>query len=104
MYPALMAEKLIHRFRYWADGTIQIGMHQGRDLYRQVASFPLLQRQQAYQLGLDLAQQGQAVVLTHAYHSYVVWVALRSTVSTQPPQAALLPLGQRFCSTLPALN
>ena len=81
MYPSVASEQLIHRFKYWADGMIQTGMSQGHHLYRQVASFSMLQRQQAYSLGVDLAQHGQTVMLTHAKDSYTVWVALIDSAS-----------------------
>ncbi|MBD2035835.1 hypothetical protein H6F86_30740 [Phormidium sp. FACHB-592] len=76
MYPSVASEQLIHRFKFWADGMIQTGMSHGHHLYRQIASFSMLQRQQAYSLGIDLVQQGQTVMLTHAEDSYTVWVAL----------------------------
>ena len=97
MYPAVAAERLIHRFQYWTDGRLQTGMRQGYDLYRQVATFPTIQRQQAYHLGTDLAQQGQAVVLTHAEDGYIVWVALRSTLPAQAERTALPP-GKEQCA------
>ena len=81
MYPSVASEQLIHRFKFWADGVIQTGMSQGDNLYRQVASFPILQRQQAYSLGIDLTQHGQTVMLTHAEDSYTVWVALIDSAS-----------------------
>jgi len=81
MYPTVASEQLIHRFKYWADGLIQTGMSQGHNLYRQVASFSMLQRQQAYSLGIDLAQHGQTVMLTHTEDSYTVWVALIDSAS-----------------------
>lgn len=81
MYPSVASEQLIHRFKYWADGMIQTGMSQGHNLYRQVASFSLLQRRQAYSLGIDLAQHGQTVMLTHADDRYTVWVALIDSAS-----------------------
>ncbi len=81
MYPSVASEQLIHRFKYWADVMIQTGMSQGHNLYRQVASFSMLQRQQAYSLGIDLAQHGRTVMLTHAENSYTVWVALIDSAS-----------------------
>ena len=91
MYPSVITERLIHRFQYWTDGKLQAGMRQGHDLYRQVASFPNVQRRQAYDLGTGLAQQGQVVVLTRAEDGYVLWVALRATMPAQAEPFVLPP-------------
>jgi len=88
MFPPVIADRLIFRFKFWADDTVYKGMRHRFELYRHVASFSKTNRQQAYSLGTDLCQHNKPAVITSSESGYDVWVSLRSPLD--PVQEVLV--------------
>lgn len=78
MLPLLLSHELVHAFKFWHNGELHEGMSSGKDLYRLQAKFYPQERQRAFQVATELAQQGLQVCVTCLRTEYKIWVSLRS--------------------------
>lgn len=94
MLPPIIPEQIIHRFKFINTSLeVKEGMWHSSELYSNLTSFPVEQRQKAYALALGLSQHDCDVLITHSKETYEVWVSLRSPISPSipVPQDHLLP-------------
>jgi len=89
MFPPVISDRLIYRFKFWANDAMQDGMRHHHELYRHVAIFSRENRQQAYSLGTDLCQHDAEAVITSSEKGYDVWVSLRSPLQPLPTPLAI---------------
>jgi hypothetical protein len=64
-------------FKFWLQNQICPGINCQGEIFLQVYVFPAKQRDQAYELGAQLAEKTAAVVIVCAKNRYVLGVDLR---------------------------
>lgn len=77
MEPLVINEKLVSLFKFWRDGQIHDGMGCRNEIFSCLRSADLRKRQQIYDLGWALAQEGVQVVITVSDAKYTLWSSLR---------------------------
>ncbi|MBD2090764.1 hypothetical protein H6F67_12960 [Microcoleus sp. FACHB-1515] len=80
MLTPLISSQFVTPFKFWHEGRIQTGMQFRNELFQSVAEFALIQRQKAFELAWQLAQQhdDEAIVMTASATHYCVWMKIRS--------------------------
>ena len=84
MFPSVLPEPFIHRFKFWSEGAVQEGMYTKNELYRLIATFPVESREKAYRLAVDLSQHGQSIIISCSEQHYTVWSSLRTEHRNSP--------------------
>ncbi len=81
MFPNVIPESVISRFKYW-DDTVKEGMFFQNRLYTPIRRFNSKERLAAYDMGCQISGQGVkvciSVVESGARSGYVLWQELRS--------------------------
>ena len=88
MFPLMLSHELVHPFKFWYENELHEGMCSGKELYRLVEKFGGHERQKAFGLAVQLAEQGSQVCVTCMRAEYCVWVSLRSKMP-QPQKVEL---------------
>lgn len=88
MLPLVLSHELVHPFKFWYENELHEGMCSGKELYRLVEKFGSNERQKAFGLAVQLAEQGGQVCVTCMRAEYCVWVSLRSKMA-QPQKVEL---------------
>jgi hypothetical protein len=81
MLPLVLSHELVHPFKFWHNNELHEGMCSGKELYRLVEKFGTSDRQKAFGLAVQLAEQGSQICVTCLRAEYCVWVSLRSKMT-----------------------
>ncbi|MBD2256096.1 hypothetical protein [Pseudanabaena sp. FACHB-2040] len=95
MEPLVINEKLVSLFKFWFDGQIYDGMGCRNEIFSCLRVADHRKRQQIYDLGWALAEEGVQVVITVSDSKYTLWSNLRyleqSTKLLEQPTAPTHP-------------
>jgi hypothetical protein len=78
MLPLVLSHELAHPFKFWYENELHEGMCSGKELYRLVEKFAGHERQKAFGIAVQLAEQGCQICVTCMRAEYCVWVSSRS--------------------------
>lgn len=79
MLPIVLNEHQVCLFNFYLNEMIHQGMRYQTSLYGLIQTFKVDQRESAYDLACNLAQNSAAVVITIAQNKYSIWLALSAT-------------------------
>ena len=88
MEPLVICEKLATLFKFWSDGKVHTGMNYRNELFQPLRSAKSQGRQQIYDAGWALSEEGVQVVITVSDSQYTLWASLRSLSSTEDAVSA----------------
>ncbi|MBW4519887.1 MAG: hypothetical protein KME16_09350 [Scytolyngbya sp. HA4215-MV1] len=77
MLPILIAEQLVHPFKFCLEVQVCQGMRYDSEIYGLVTEFAPKDRLKAYQKACELNEQGLSVVATASPQRYAIWLNLR---------------------------
>lgn len=91
MEPLVICATLISSFKFWSDGQICDGMTHRNEFFRSIQAANPERRQQIFDLGWVLSQEGAQVIITVSKQRYTLWISLHSHATLD--KLAQQPLG-----------
>jgi hypothetical protein len=77
MLPTLLAESLVHPFKFCLEEQVCQGMRHETEIYGLVAEFARQDRLKAYQKACELNEEGLGIVATASPDRYALWLNLK---------------------------
>lgn len=90
MLPSVLSEGCLKPFKFYDGSQIREAIFVQRTIYKHIASYLDVCRQQAYNLGISLTNQGYPALLTVSECGYRVWVDVRYEEEEESMVAATL--------------
>lgn len=78
MAPLLICANLVSSFKFWSNGQICDGMTYRNEFFRSIQTVNPERRQQIFDLGWVLSQEGAQVIITVSKQQYMLWISLHS--------------------------